>query len=416
MPRLRWYAGVLLAGSLGLAAGCSAGSASTLHVRLDAGPARAPFISPVHVAVSGLPSGLVTVQAQARDYEGRLWRSAAQFRVGRNGTLNLATARPVSGSCHTAGATGLLESLAPTFAKSPQTEFFLGQAGYSVRLQVLAGGHVQAAATLVRSQTPTHPITVETVRRDGFASTLYTPNQASPGAPAVVVLGGSEGGEATFTAQALALAGYPALALGYFEEPGLPSCLCSIPLEYFAKAVRWLRDQPVARGRHLALLGASRGAEGALLIASYEPGLFDAVVASSPSSVVESAFIPGSPGTGAYRPAWTFDGQALRTGMQIPVGRIRVPLLLGDGGQDAVWNSVGSVRNVMAELRDAHDPAPYTNVYYPQAGHAFLGGAPNLPWPDYSDGTDGGTPQANAEASDQSWVRMLGFLNDPWQR
>ncbi len=33
-------------------------------------------------------------------------------------------------------------------------------------------------------------------------------------------------------------------ALGYFKEPGLPQCLCGIPLEYSARAVGWLRAHP----------------------------------------------------------------------------------------------------------------------------------------------------------------------------
>jgi dienelactone hydrolase len=416
--RLRRCAGVLLAGSLALASGCGAGPASTLHVRLDAGPADAPFIAPVHVAVRGLPAGLVTVRAQTHDYQGKLWQSAAQFRVGANGTLNLATARPVSGSYHVADAAGLLWSLLPTFTRSPKSQFYPPDAGFTVRLQVLAGGHVQTSATLVRSTSLRTAPSVQTVRADGFASTLFTPNQARPGAPAVVVIGGSGGGEPTFTALALAEAGYPALALGYFGEPGLPKCLCDIALEYFAKAVRRLRAQPVAKGRPLILAGASRGGEGALLIASYEPGLFSAVVASSPSSMVNGAFGPGAIVDGGAGPAWTFHGQALPTGTQIPVGRIRVPLLLGDGGQDAVWDSSLSVTIIMTELREAHDPAPYTNVYYPQAGHAFLGEPAYFPWSDYgaTGNFHGGTVQANALAIEQSWAKMLSFLSDPQRR
>jgi dienelactone hydrolase len=420
VPRLHWCAGIVLAGSLVLAAGCSAGSASPPHVRLDAGPVDAPFIAPVHIEMRGLPAGLVTVQAQAHDYEGRLWQSAAQFRVGANGTLNLATATPVSGSYHVADAAGLLWSLQPAFAHNPQTQFDMANAGFTVRLRVLVGGRVQASAMLIRSGVTRVAPSVQTVRRDGFASTLFTPNQIRPGAPAVVVIGGSEGGENTFKALALALAGYPALALGYFGEPGLPRCLCDIPLEYFAKAVRWLRAQPVARGRPLVLFGASRGAEGALLIASYEPGLFDAVVASSPSSFVISAFGPGAiTVAGVHRLAWTFHAKALPLGMEIPVGRIRVPLLLGDGGQDAVANSAVSVSIIMSELQAAHDPAPYTNIYYPQAGHSFLGTPPYVPLSGYGtvgNSYFGGTQQANALAMEQSWTKMLSFLNDPWRR
>jgi dienelactone hydrolase len=377
-------------------------------VRLDVGPSVAAFDTPVHITVGGLPQGLATLQARARDDEGRLWQSAAQFRVSSAGTLNLATVAPVSGSYHVADAAGLLWSLRPTFTRNPATQFIMGEAGFTVRLQVLTGGQVQATATLVRSWSASP--TVQATARDGFASTLFTPSRVRPGAPAVVVIGGSGGGEETLTAGALAMAGYPALALAYFKEPGLPQCLCAIPLEYFARAVRWLRAQPVAKGRPLVLYGASRGAEGALLIASYEPDLFDAVIASSPSYMINGAY-------GGNGPAWTFGGKPLPVETTIPVGRIRVPLLLGDGGQDAIWDSAGSVTAIVEELQDANDPAPHVNLYFPQAGHAFLGAPPYFPYSDYgAHGSQGGTQQANALAEEQSWAAMINFLNDPWGR
>ena len=49
---------------------------------------------------------------------------------------------------------------------------------------------------------------------------------------AVLVFGGSEGGLATsLLAARFAADGYPALALAYFREPGLPQTLTNIPLE-----------------------------------------------------------------------------------------------------------------------------------------------------------------------------------------
>lgn len=255
-------------------------------------------------------------------------------------------------------------------------------------------------------------MSTQTVRRDGFAGSLFVPAKLRPDAPAIVVIGGSGGGEDTFTAAALAEIGYPALALGYFKEPGLPSCLCDIPLEYFARAVRWLRLQPQAKGRPVILYGVSRGGEGALLIASLEPHLFEAVIASSPSAYVNGAF-GGKPGA-----AWTFHGSPLTTGTLIPVDHIRVPLLLGDGGMDAVWNSEASVLTIMSELRSAHDPAPYLNLFYPDAGHAFLGAPPYFSYASYSAAGNpiGGTQQANALAIDKSWARMIEFINDAWRR
>jgi dienelactone hydrolase len=412
--RSRCGAFAALLAAVAVLTGCSSGQAAALHVRLDAGPTVTAFVTPVHVTVSGLPPGaLVTLRARATDYEGRTWRSAAQFRASSTGRLSLATAVPVSGSYHVADAGGLLWSLRPAFTQNPDTQFYETYTGFTVTLQVLADGRVQATSTLHRVDIP--PTSTQTVRQDGFASTFFVPAKPHPGAPVVVVIGGSEGGEPTLQASALAAAGYPALALGYFDEPGLPQCLCDIPLEYFARAVRWLRAQPVARGRPVILSGGSRGGEGALLIASYEPHLFDAVIASSPSAYSNGSYGPGSSPTIS---GWTWNGKPLMIGTLIPVDRIRVPLLLGDGGQDAVWNSEASVLSIMSELRSAHDAAPYTNLYYPNAGHAFLGTPPYFPYSAYGPNGNmvGGTQAADAQANERSWLQMITFIDNPWRR
>jgi Acyl-CoA thioester hydrolase/BAAT N-terminal region len=131
-------------------AGCGSGLAGT-PVRLDAGPAVAALVDPVHVSVDALPSaGLVTVQARTLDGQGQPWVSAAVFRASAAGTLNLATAVPVSGSYHTADSAGLLWSLHPAPGTNQATGFDSPAAGFTVRLEVLTGGHVVATATLQR--------------------------------------------------------------------------------------------------------------------------------------------------------------------------------------------------------------------------------------------------------------------------
>jgi dienelactone hydrolase len=401
----RWLGSIAIAL---LCVGCSGGPAAPphLHVDLSAGPFSAPFVTPVHVTVGGLPSGgLVTLRARTLDYEGRPWESAAQFRASAAGTLNLATAVPVSGSYRVADPAGLLWSLRPAFTTGPGTQFYINYAGFVVTLQVVVGGQVQATATLVRLWASGTSSSVQTVTRDGFAASLFTPTSVKPGTPVVVLIGGSEGGEPTFTAEGLALAGFPALALGYFAEPGLPRCLCSIPLEYFVHAIGWLRAQPVARGRPVVLYGGSRGAEAALLIASYEPHLVDAVVANSPSAFVVGAY----GGTGA---AWTLHGRPLAPQTEIPAGNIDVPLLLGDGGQDQVWDSAGSAAAIVRELSAAGDRAPYTNLYYPDAGHGNFGSPPYFPYSDSVNGIVlGGSKQADALATEQFWTKMIAFIN-----
>lgn len=52
-----------------------------------------------------------------------------------------------------------------------------------------------------------------------------------------------------------------ALALAYFRVAPLPRNLVEIPLEYFRKAVDWMKARPTANTRRIAVMGISRGAE-----------------------------------------------------------------------------------------------------------------------------------------------------------
>ena len=96
----------------------------------------------------------------------------------------------------------------------------------------------------------------------------------------------------------------------------------------------------------------------------------------------------------------------------IPVTRIRVPLLMGDGGQDAVWDSAAAASTIMGELRGSPDHAPATNLYYPGAGHYYFGVPPYFPvFTNTEVAGLGGSAQADALATEQFWTRMITFLN-----
>jgi dienelactone hydrolase len=93
----------------------------------------------------------------------------------------------------------------------------------------------------------------------------------------------------------------------------------------------------------------------------------------------------------------------------IPVSKIRVPVLMGDGGQDAIWDSAGSASTIASELDRSAGHAPVTNLYYPGAGHYYFGLPPYYPF--FTNASLGGTVQANARATEQFWSRMITFLN-----
>ena len=111
----------------------------------------------------------------------------------------------------------------------------------AVAALVLTAGAPAAVAQPAPAPTITAPVAPEPtaieVREDGMYMRMFVPAGLRGRAPAIVVLGGSEGGieGAARRAKRLAQAGYVTLAIAYFAADGLPPALIEIPLETFDK-------------------------------------------------------------------------------------------------------------------------------------------------------------------------------------
>ncbi|MEF9978177.1 MAG: acyl-CoA thioester hydrolase/BAAT C-terminal domain-containing protein [Thermomonas sp.] len=109
--------------------------------------------------------------------------------------------------------------------------------------------------------------------------------------PLLVGLGGGEGGNAWASArwkpqrERFLDQGYALLALGYFGTPNSPEKLDRISLDGVHAAIMKAAQDPRVDGRCIAIIGGSRGAELALLLASEYPDI-KAVVAIVPGSAV----------------------------------------------------------------------------------------------------------------------------------
>jgi dienelactone hydrolase len=319
-------------------------------------------------------------------------------------------------------------------------------------LTVVIRGRLATTATLVRELTSAGVRCVQqTVAAAGFFGSYCAPAGRAPRRPAVLIFGGSEGGLAVADlAGLLASHGYPALALAYFGAPGLPANLVRIPLEYFARAARWLRRRaaPASAGtasgsatpgaaagspggtgsRLLVAWGFSRGSEAALLLGVHFPGLVSAVIAGSPSSVTNVAFSSSS-ALPPDAPAWTFGGRALPVASPpgdprsagnpaavIPVARIRGPVLLLVGADDQLWPSPGYARAIMTTLAAHHDPYLHQLEEFAGAGHVAGFAMPYDAGPArIAEGRDilnvGGTPVVNSAAETGAWRDALAFLS-----
>jgi predicted esterase len=248
------------------------------------------------------------------------------------------------------------------------------------------------------------------VQENGIVADLFH-DGSNKSRKAIVLLGGSEGGKAWSSkgtkkvVDQLVSLGYTLLSLAYFKSPGLPPLLQEVPLEYFAKAFKWLVNQPEVLPDELAMIGMSKGAEAALVLSSRNSKI-KAVVALSGSHVVWQG-IPklGAKQESTLKSDWSYKGkglpcvpygisswnigtiigtllygklckiheQALLNQSQvaaavIPVEKIQGAILLTSGKRDKMWPSTEMSEQITNRLTAKGFVYPYKHIAY-DAGH-----------------------------------------------
>lgn len=412
-------------------------------------PARALTDAPLAIRLSGFsPGQRITLRASTRDEQGRPWSSEAVFGADEHGAVDVAREAPLAGSYAGADALGLLWSMVLDAQEKDVSPFATqGNAPLTVLLEASIPG-LTIRASCTRDIAAPDVLRLP-VREAGVAGTLFRP--AAPGFyPGVLVLGGSGGGLREGQAALLASHGYAALALAYFAYDDLPPRLERIPLEYFERALGWMRARPDVRGGKLTMMGASRGGELALLLGASFPTTVGAVIAYAPSGVVWGA-------VGHDAPSWTYHGEPLpympnhvsdeqaaaffarepfvaepwyranlgdaaaQAACAIPVERIRGPVLLLSGEDDAMWPAMAMAELVIERLRAHAFPYRYRHLAYPDTGHLIwplcCPGLPTTIRHRVNPGLGssfayGGTALGCARAAADSWREVLAFLRD----
>jgi dienelactone hydrolase len=437
---------LLIAGVLGLvlllSSDAIAADAWRGRVHIDLTRTEALVDETVGIRVDGLPSNRsFVVRVQGVDQIGRTWESSATMVSDSAG--HLADAAPIDGDYHTVDASGLLWSM--TVPGESSASVLRGGPPLALTFSVILGGEAVASAQLKRAYVATDVQRTD-VSADGLVGVYFRPPGPGP-FTGVVTIGGSEGGLSVLRAEVLASHGYAALALGYFRIGSLPSELYDIPLEYFGTAIHWLQAQEDVGADRVVVMGASRGGEAALLIGSVYPEVH-AVVAYVPSSVMWVGF-----GTGPRQEsAWSYQGVPLPfltpapghintdlgyvgtpgflfamrgSGVEratIPVERINGPVLLISGQDDQLWPSAEFSDMVMQRLRANGHSFADQHLTYADTGHLVGTGVPNLPLLDLTTTNPtnlrryahGGTFEGAAKALEDSWPRVLQFLDGPF--
>ena len=397
--------------------------AQSIHVT----PRAALIDDVVRIEARGLKrDDVATIRARRIDPQGRLWESVLETRPNRKGVIDV----PMS-------ALTSMDVVGSGKGVSRPTQAWSDTLRTTIALEV--NGRVVSSDTLTQTFSSAG-VRMRSVRDSGLVASLFTPPRRE-NSPGILVLGGSEGGlSSEDVAAVLASRGYTALALAYFGAEGLPSSLDAIPVEYFERAIRLLSTESTSSSAGIGIVGTSKGAEAALIVASRSRDV-KVVVAFAPSSVVWSCicsnathaswsasgvslpFVP--PGTNPeYRPT---PGQPIRptenytyrlrdssvvARAEIPVEQISAPILLVAGGDDALWPSLRMANSILARRRRLGGFPSDMLLAYPGAGHLI--GKVYLPAGSTVVGggrlETGGTPEGNAAAQADAWPRVLAFL------
>lgn len=438
-------------------------SAALPASRLEVDPGTVLEGEPVSIRIIDAPPGkIVTVHTQSvtlgRSGEVVPYYAHASFRIGADGTADVARKPSLSGSYYGTDIRGLFWSqervvsgATPVSPAMPVGTEQLKPDQVSLTLQVDDKVEDRKVVTFVPSNVE---VVREEVKADGIVGAFYHRRGAAK-QPVVVILHGSEGGLgfADWFGPMLAARGYSVFGLHYFSPeasaaPGVPTAFNLIPVEELQRVRTWLSRRPEADVSRFGIVGASKGGEFAVLLGSIYPWV-DAVVAFMPSAYVGQGFKFGS-GEAGMSSSWSRAGKPLpfvpETGQaevlrnyRIPGGEVRlapvrkanmarasaallakaaIPVehshaafLLAGGGDDQTGASGDSVRLLADRLRRFHYRRPVEVRIYPNAGHLIVGTGWR-PTTSHNAGPsqDGGNAEADARAQADSWSAMIGFL------
>lgn len=375
----------------------------------------------------------------------------ADFQADAEGRVDVDSATPVAGSYRTADGLGLFWSGYrigdPALAAVEDARLYnpADKPFGAVTVTVVRGGR-PIGAKVIRPATP--DLVFTPVSEPGLTGVFAAPTGAER-LPVIIQLHGSEGGSregARMRAAQFAALGYAVLAINYFswldEDPNTAKAHIETPIETLERARDWLATRPEADVEHLAVHGASKGAEFSLVGAVRYPWI-DAVVACVPSDLVWEGY-GREEWTSVGQSSWSFEGRPLpfvplypsidpaqgdrdNTGRydrslrelgdaggaaRIPVEQAGGRLLLIGSDRDEVWASGPMIRRLVARAEAAGTAGRIEHVIYPKAGHGVCGTG-SFPARLYSDQSPSPWVReitAEGEATRDSWARTLAFL------
>ena len=385
----------------------------------------------------------IAVYATARDDLGHQWKSSAEFTTDSRGQVDLALTAPRGGTYRVADAMGLFWSMQLDPAIEARGPFSKTNPDPVVVTITSELDGVPVASIELTRRFLAERIVRDDIGDSSLVGAFY--HHASEPRPGVLLLGGSGGGMSIEHPALLASQGFTVLSLAYFAMPGLPQDLTDIPLEYFERAIAWMRKHPAVKPGPLAVIGASRGGELALLLGATFPEI-SAVVGYVPSGVGWAGI--KTTGDGPPGASWTYRENPIPFVRSVPtdfsvwnkkpvaltamflsqmtdaaeldyaaiaVEKINGPVLMFSGTDDQMWPSLNLADLAVQRLIAKNFKHPYEHISYACAGHFIR--YPYCPVIDEifhpvvkTAMALGGSPESNHIANLDSWQKCLTFL------
>lgn len=284
------------------------------------------------------------------------------------------------------------------------------------------------------------------INEDGFQANYFAKDELKD-KTAIILIGGGQWGD--YWAQEFANKEMVGLSLPYTGKEGLPRLPEEIELEYFENAINWLIKQPQVDPNKIVVMGASRNAELALIIASIFPESIRGVVAYAPSSVSWSnTVLPYN--SNDLKSSWKYKGVDVPylpmnkiignesnkinmveywkkglaktdfiTQAAIKVEKINGPIILFSGNDDKVWPSSIMADMIENRLEDNSFEHSFQNIKYDNAGHlisnnpdddsSYRTGRINIDGKDY-EYEFGGNDDGDFKAKQDAKVKLMEFI------
>ncbi|XP_077320661.1 acyl-coenzyme A thioesterase 1-like [Lithobates pipiens] len=401
-------------------------------VELRVSPERCLFDGPLRLEVIGLSPGQeVSLRTELTDEGGEPFTSLGRYRAGSGGELDLSRSPALEGGTFTG-----VEAEGPLWALQPRNGMRrMVKKDVQNPLTVRFSLHQEPAGDVLSTAVQERSFMREgvsriPVREGRVRATLFIPPGPGP-FPGIIDLYGTGGGLMEHRASLLANYGFVTMALAFFGYDDLPSHLGGLHLDYFREALEFLKQHPKVNKQEIGIIGISKGAELAISMATFLPGI-KAVVsicgcnANTMAPLPCDGFVLPFLGYIAEKVKLTETGEldfseSMENPMDpvfqeclIPAERSSASFLLLSGLDDKNWPSALYSEQFVARLKEHKKEVE--SFYYPGAGHLLeppyfplcnasyhkLLGMPIL-W--------GGQLRAHAKAQEDAWKKILRFFS-----